>query len=173
MKYFLLLSLSCFIHPFQNNLFSETPKQLTEVYIFLEEDCRISQFYTTTLNELHQKYANDHITFKGVFPSQSTKQKDITNFKKKYKIAFNLIFDDQQLLTKKLGATITPEVVVYQSGEEKIIYKGRIDDSYFRVGKRRNVVTANELKYVLNRISKNEPVQISWKEAIGCFIKLI
>ena len=145
----------------------------TEVYIFLEEDCRISQFYTNSLNNLHRQFANEHITFTGVFPSPTTKKNDIEGFKEKYKIPFDLVFDDQQVLTKKFGATITPEVVVYQPEQEKVIYKGRIDNSYFRVGKRRNVVTTNELKHVLSCIKNNRPVKISWKEAIGCYIKLI
>lgn len=173
MKYPILILISCWCYAFQSPLLEEKAKQATEVYIFLEEDCRISQFYTTKLNHLHEQYANYKIKFTGVFPSQRTEQKDINNFKEKYKIPFNLVFDDQQILTKKFGATITPEVVVYQPDTEKILYKGRIDDAYFRVGKRRNVVTTNELKYVLNCISKSKPVEIGWKEAVGCFIKLI
>ncbi|MEO1261878.1 MAG: redoxin domain-containing protein [Bacteroidota bacterium] len=173
MKYATVLLISLIFYSFQNPLIKEKPNKVTEVYIFLEEDCRISQFYTNTLNDLHQQFANEHITFTGVFPSQTTKQKDISEFKKKYGIPFNLIFDNQQVLTKKFGATITPEVVVYQPDEKKVIYKGRIDNSYFRVGKRRNVVTTNELKHVLNCVKNNSAIKISWKEAIGCYIKII
>ena len=172
MKYFLLL-LSCSIYSFQKPLLKEQPDKVTEVYIFLEEDCRISQFYTNILNDLHQQFASKNITFTGVFPSQTTKPRDIIDFKEKYKIPFNLLFDDQQVLTKRFRATVTPEVVVFQADEAKIIYKGRIDNSYFRVGKRRNVVTSNELKHVLTCISNDKPIQISWKEAVGCYIKLI
>ena len=94
-------------------------------------------------------------------------------FKEKYNIPFDLVFDKDQVLTKRFNATITPEVGVYQVDEEKIIYRGRIDNSYFRVGKKRNVVTSNELKHVLNCIKNDKPVLIKWKEAIGCFIKLV
>ncbi len=173
MKFSIMLLLSLFFNSFQNQTLKEPSEKVTEVYIFLEEDCRISQFYTNTLNDLHQQFASEHIIFTGVFPSQTTKPEDITDFKKKYKIPFDLIFDERQVLTKKFEATITPEVVVYQPDEEKIIYKGRIDDSYFRVGKRRNVVTANELKVVLDCIKNKHPIKVPWKDAIGCYIKLI
>lgn len=172
MMHFILLicSFSLFI---QGPSLEVRSDSVTEVYIFLEEDCRISQFYTNMLNDLYCAYKDKNIEFTGVFPSQATKQKDITDFKDKYDIAFDLIFDRGQVLTKKFEATITPEVVVYSPVEDKIIYKGRIDDSYFRVGKRRNVVTSRELKYVLSRITQNKPVEIAWKAAIGCYIKLI
>lgn len=172
MKYSIILLLGCLFYSFQYPSFEKESDDVTEVYIFLEGECRISQFYTKTLNELHERFANKNIIFTGVFPGQTTKQADIAAFKVKYDIPFALVFDKQQALTKKFEAKITPEVVVYRPKENKIIYKGRIDDAYFRVGKRRNVVTSNELKDVLRCINTNQPVNTSWKEAIGCYIKL-
>jgi len=144
-----------------------------KVYVFLHESCIISQFYTLTLKELHDKYSREGIVFEGVFPNPKTKNEDLESFKEKYDLSFNMIIDSDQLLTKKLGATITPEVIVYNIDKDEIIYRGRIDDSYFRVGKRKRVSTTSELKDVLEAINNDEPVNVEFKDAIGCFISKI
>lgn len=69
-----------------------------------------------------------------------------------------------------LGASVTPEVVVFNESKEKILYKGRIDDSYARVGKRKRVTSTSELKEVLEAIKNDQPIQVSNTTAVGCFI---
>lgn len=174
MNYLVLLFSSFFIFT-SSTLEKEAYVQsdLIEVFIFLEEDCRISQYYSKPLKELHEKYSTEKIIFKGIFPSQNTTQKNMDDFKEKYTLPFEMIFDEGQILTKKLGARITPEVIVYNQSKEEIIYKGRIDDSYFRVGKRRQVTTTSELKTVLHCLTNDRPIRVKWKDAIGCFIKKI
>ena len=144
-----------------------------EVFIFIHESCRISQFYTLTLKELHQEYADENIRFTGVFPSPSTKERAMQEFKEKYDLPFSLYFDEGQKITNKMGASLTPEVVVYDKEQEKILYRGRIDNSYYRVGKRRNVTTSFELLTVLKKLKEGKPVDIENQPAIGCFIQKI
>lgn len=141
------------------------------VYIFIHESCRISQYYTLTLKELHQTYGNENIQFKGVFPNQSTKEADMLAFQEKYNLDFPMVFDKDQVLTQQLGATITPEVIVVNTQSQEIIYKGRIDNAYFRVGKRRQVTTSQELKEVLKANKTGKLLGIKAQPAIGCFIK--
>lgn len=148
-------------------------KDEIRVYVFLHESCRISQFYTPTLKELHKKYSSKSIVFEGIFPNPKTEKEDIETFQKKYELSFDMVVDDKQGLTNKLGAMVTPEVIVYNLSKEKILYKGRIDDSYFRVGKRKQVTTTSELKDVLEAIQNGEPVNVEFKDAIGCFIRKI
>ena len=113
-----------------------------EVYIFLREDCIISQHYTVNLKQLHRDYANDSLAFIGVFPNQSSTEMDMIVFKGKYELPFQLVLDHEQVLVKRFGATITPEVVVYDTARQVILYQGRIDDTYYRVGKKRRVTTS-------------------------------
>jgi hypothetical protein len=140
------------------------------VYIFLHESCIISQYYTLPLKELHEEYANENIQFIGVFPNFSSKPDKIEELKKKYQIPFELKTDYYHTKKEKFGATVTPEVVVYNQSENKIIYKGRIDDAYARVGKRKRVTTTSELKNVLESIRNNQPIMVSNTQAVGCFI---
>ena len=72
---------------------------------------------------------------------------------------------------KRFDAKVTPEVVVYDEDNEKVIYKGRIDNQFVRVGRRRQVLTSQELKDVLAALQNEESIEISSTDAIGCFIK--
>ena len=147
-------------------------KDSVSVYIFLHDACVISQNYTLMLNELAATFSSDELSFVGVFPDFSSKPDKIEAFREKYKITFPLKTDYFKTLTQKMGATITPEVVVFDHQQEEILYKGRIDNSYFRVGKRRTVTTTSELEDALRAITNGEPVAVKETPAIGCIISM-
>ena len=69
-----------------------------------------------------------------------------------------------------MGATVTPEIVVYNHTQEVILYKGRIDNTYFRVGKKRTITTTSELEQVLDAIQKGASIPDLDAPAVGCFI---
>ena len=140
------------------------------VYVFFHESCVISQYYTLPLRELHEEYANENVKFIGLFPNFSSKPNQIETFKEKYQIPFELKTDYYHKKKEKFGATVTPEVVVYNESKGQLIYRGRIDDAYARVGKRKRVTTTSELKNVLESIRNNQPIMVSNTQAIGCFI---
>ena len=148
----------------------DSSKDGITVYVFLHESCLISQYYTLPLRKLHQEYCNKNIQFVGLFPNLSSKTDKIRSFKKKYKIPFELKTDFYHTKTDKFGATITPEVVVYNETKQQIIYKGRIDDSYARVGKRKRVTATSDLKNVLEAIVNDKSILVFETKAVGCFI---
>ena len=82
----------------------------------------------------------------------------------------NLKTDYYHKKKEKFEATVTPEVVVYNESKGQLIYRGRIDDAYARVGKRKRITTTSELKNVLESIRNNQPIMVSNTRAIGCFI---
>jgi len=141
------------------------------VYVFLHESCIISQYYTLPLREMNQQYANEQIQFVGLFPDFSSKPDQIESFKKKYQIPFQLKADYYHQKKEALGATVTPEVVVYNETKGSILYKGRIDDAYARIGQRKRVTSTSELKDVLEAIKNDQPILIAETQAVGCFIR--
>ena len=117
-------------------LFSFTPPQRSiEVYVFMGEECIISQYYTLTLKQLWKDYADESIHFKGLFPNPSSCPKKIRAFQEKYELPFSLSLDLQQEQMHRFGVKVTPEVVVFDKGQSKILYQGRIDNTYFRIGR--------------------------------------
>lgn len=141
-----------------------------KVYIFLLDECKICHHYSISLSELYEDYHSDQIEFIGLFPNFVSSTKQISIFKKKYKIPFVLKTDYYKSKSKKFGVTVTPEVVVYNETQDEILYKGRIDNSFFKLGKQRTHTTKFELRDALHSISQGEEILVKETESVGCFI---
>lgn len=148
------------------------PSDSISVYIFLREDCVICQQYTQQLERLYGEFGNKSIHFLGVFPNASSKAEALEDFAAKYQITFPLAIDHEQTLTRNMGATITPQVVIYDHRLKQILYTGRIDDRYARVGKRRRNAQTSELEAALTAIQARQAIAVRETEAIGCLITL-
>ncbi len=172
---FLLLLMFANIPAIKAGSFPEktTPPQKLTVYFFLAETCPISQFYTLTLKELHKEFASEDLQFKGIFPNTESTAETIADFKTKYQLPFALETDPGQKLSKNLKAMITPEAIIKNETTGAIVYQGRIDDSYFRVGKRRPVAREHDLKNALTELKKGQPVTKSVTSAVGCYITFL
>jgi len=148
-------------------------KARLSVYIFLAETCPISQFYTITLKDLHREFASDNVTFKGIFPGKESTEGSVAEFKKTYDLPFELILDKDQKLTRNLKAKVTPEVIVQNELTGEILYQGRIDDSYYQVGKKRPFVREPDLRNALTQLQRNQPVKKPKTDAVGCVITFL
>ena len=141
------------------------------VYVFLHDDCLISQFYTLELTRLYNTYHTQKVGFVGYFPNSSSTLEQIDSFALNYKIAFPLLPDYTKELTRKFGITVTPEVAVWDHRSEQMIYRGRIDDSYVRVGKRKTHPQNRDLENIIDSWLLNQsPGTLVQTQAIGCFI---
>ena len=141
------------------------------VFVFLEDECLISQYYTNELTRLYEEYGNKHVGFVGYFPSATTGPEEIAAFAEKFKLDFTLQPDHDFTWCRKFDITITPEVAVLDHRTEQMIYKGRIDDSYVRVGKRRLHPQKHDLEDTIKSWQLNQtPEVLVQTEAIGCFI---
>ena len=139
------------------------------LYIFLLDDCVICQSYTPKINDLHKVYGSE-VEFIGVFPNFSSKPEKIDAFKDKYGLNFELQTDYWKTLVKKLDVSVTPEVVLYNHNRNIVLYKGRIDDEFVALGKRRRVITAHDLEIALQNLSSGLTGPFQFTEAVGCFI---
>src|SRR6218665_1422637 len=145
-----------------------TEKPVT-VYVFLSETCPICQSYTLTLKNLYKEYSNKNVRFVGVFPNYYSTQKSIDEFRKTYSIPFELVLDKKWTLIERFSASITPEAFI-ETPDKKIVYAGRIDDSFYSLGKRRTVITSTELADALKEITSGKTVTTKKTQAVGCII---
>ena len=143
-----------------------------KVIVFLSETCPICKSTTPELRKLHDEFTAKGVEFIGVFPSQTaTSESSRKAFADKYKLPFKLIDDPLQTLTNQLSAQITPEVFVLNKNNNQLIYRGLIDNSYIRVGKRRSVTTEFHLRNALKHFFAGHVNQIKSTEAVGCIIQ--
>jgi peroxiredoxin len=142
------------------------------VYVFLSETCPICQNQTLSLRDLNDDFAPKGIKIIGVFPNiEMSDSTSIFRFKKKYKLNFGVQLDDNQLLSSKLQASVTPQVFVVRKNTQEILYEGKIDNSFERVGKRRQIITDFYLRDALTQIIQNQCVTLKKTEPVGCFIQ--
>jgi hypothetical protein len=166
----LLTMIITIIFLFLRFLFAHTePKNHYKVYVFLSEECPISQYYTLELKNLHQQFHSDSVVFMGIFPVKTSTPATIQKFVDTYGIPFATRADVRQRFAKKMGATIVPQVFVLRG--RTLLYSGKIDNSYERVGKRRTIITQHLLHDVLTNIVQNQPIVPSKTEPIGCIFR--
>jgi len=140
------------------------------VYIFLAEDCKICQSYTLTLKDLHREYSQHGFEFAGVFPNAASTPEALSAFQEKYSLPFQVKLDVNNQLSRALGAQITPEAIVVESASNKILYQGRIDNTFFALGQRRSITTTQELREALAAIKSGQKIKVTKTEAVGCLI---
>jgi peroxiredoxin len=141
------------------------------VYVFLSETCPICQSITTELKTLHEFYEPYGIEFTGLFPNAGlSTETTMKKFARKYGLSFTLKSDGEHVLVKQLDATTTPQVFVVRKSDGKVLYSGKIDNSFEAIGKKRNVVTEHYLQNALENILHNKPIQPAQTKPVGCFI---
>ncbi|MEL6971006.1 MAG: redoxin domain-containing protein [Bacteroidota bacterium] len=141
-----------------------------KVYVFLSEECIISQSYALELRELHEQYASSELEFIGVFSNPASNPEKMAAFKGKYQFPFSFLHDRQQRLMDQFEVELTPEVVVYDAEREEVRYQGRIDNTFYRVGRRRSVTTTADLADALQALQNQQPVPLTFTPTVGCFI---
>ena len=81
------------------------------LYVFLSDECIITQYYVPSLNDIWVQYGED-VDMVAIFPNFSSKTKKIQSFYDKYKLKIPHKTDYYKVLSKSLGATITPEAIL-------------------------------------------------------------
>ncbi len=141
--------------------------QLTTVLVFTTTDCPISNRYTPEIQRLATKFARD-VRFVFVYPVPSDSEAAIREHRKKFGEG-EWRRDPSQKLVKLTGVTVTPEVAV-MTADQKILYRGRIDDRYLEFGKDRPEPTVRDLERALDAVIAGKSVPVAETRAIGCVI---
>lgn len=154
----------------QTTTFPFSANAKATVIYFLSPECPLCQSYTLTINNLATAYKSKGIAFIGIVPGKEHSLSTILNYKRSYKLNLTILVDEQLKLTKQLGATITPEVIVL-STQKQILYKGRIDNWAYELGRKRKVITDHNLKDAIEAILHHQPIKTTQTKAVGCFIE--
>lgn len=157
---------------FTNISFSQdataTLKQHHRVYLFLSESCPICQQMVPELKKVIAKYPD--FTYLFVFPNYTVSNSASVNyFMHKYKLIGESKIDSNQLLTVRYQITHTPEIIITDS-DDSVLYKGKLDNQYEKLGRQRKVITEHYLDDALNALSSGQEINIKYTEPIGCYV---
>ena len=137
------------------------------VAFFLSPTCTICRFYALEMRNLSSEYGGKGVEFVGYAVGPLLNDSIVEAFRSEYQIPFPMLHDD--VMHRRLNATVTPEVFVIHN--DSVMYHGRIDDSFVRVGKRRAHVKNRELRNAIDCILQGGAVELNHVPAVGCIIE--
>src|SRR5262245_44320190 len=144
-------------------------KAKAAVIIFVLHDCPISNKYAPEIQRLADEFTQKRITFYLVQVDPQLSPKDARQHAKDYRYKLPILLDREHELVRHFKATTAPEVVVIGENQ-KVLYRGRIDDRYAAVGKPRQQVQRQDLRLALAAIVAEKPIEVAETKAIGCYI---
>jgi peroxiredoxin len=137
------------------------------VFFFVVADCPIANYYTSEINAIVKDHAGKPVRFFVVHVDPDLTPAAAQAHAKEYGITCPVLIDAKHQLVKTTGATITPEAAILTT-EGKIAYRGRIDDRYVELGKRRIAPTRRDVREALTALLGGQPVKEPRTQAIGC-----
>lgn len=136
-------------------------------FVFLSNECPVSNQYITELNRLSAEAAKREMEFYGVISDRTASRAEAAQFATEYKIAFPVLFDATGNIARQFQPTHVPEAfVVDVMGRLK--YRGRIDDQFAENLKRRTVVTSHDLADAMAAVCEVQPVANARTTPVGC-----
>lgn len=140
-----------------------------KAYVFLSPTCPMCIGYAHELNRLQRDYKSAGLELIGVFPNYYVTDAEIDSFRLLYQIDFTTLRDSNFVLTNQFKATTTPEIFLMDAQGE-ILYRGQIDNTYFRAGKRRGRMTEQYFRNAVQAILEGRKPSFSETQPIGCAI---
>jgi hypothetical protein len=142
------------------------------VLVFLLKDCPIANSFIPELNRLDEEFRPRGVSLLLIHADSQVTPDEARAHATEYQIKLPVTLDPNHHWVKTAAATTSPEAVVF-SKTGQIVYRGRINDQYVGLGKRRAVVTSHDLKSALEAILANQPIPQPKTEPIGCPIPIL
>lgn len=135
--------------------------------VFLSPECPISNQYLPELNRLAAAWAELPLEFYGVLSDPGLSRARAQTFAEEYRPAFPLLWDSAGALAEALGPSHVPQAFVLD-GDGQIVYRGRIDDQFAAVGRRRARVSRHDLAAAVEAVLAGNRPEVSETEPVGC-----
>ena len=137
------------------------------VLFFLTTDCPIANYYTSQISAIVKDHAARPVRFYAVHVDPELTPAGARKHAEEYGLTCPVLIDVKHRLVKATGATITPEAAVL-TPDGKLAYRGRIDDTYVELGKRRVEPGQRDLRDALAAVLTGRPVKQARTMAVGC-----
>jgi thiol-disulfide isomerase/thioredoxin len=138
------------------------------VIFFVSPYCSTSNTFAPEMNAIVADFGEGFV-FRFVHSDPSAKPADILQHAELMEFKAPVLIDAAQVLVRKLGAKVTPEVVVI-GADGKALYQGRINDLYKGPTRRQREATTRDLRDALEAIREGKPVAAGQIAAVGCEI---
>lgn len=140
------------------------------VLIFISTDCPIANGYAPQLQVMMTSLENRSVKFSLVHIDPDLTPEAARKHAAEFGYHGTIVLDKAHLLVEHAGATITPEAAVFDS-DGKLQYRGRINNWYGDIGRKRPEPTKHELRDAIEAVLSKRPVPVARTEAVGCSIE--
>ncbi|UUO04746.1 redoxin domain-containing protein [Blastopirellula sp. J2-11] len=153
------------IHP----LAAASPKQ-ARVFVFVTGECPISRGYFPLLGRLDKQWntPESKVSLRAVWADVTDTPAEIRQFAKEFSIDLPILVDRDGQLGQRFQTKFVPEAFVLDA-DGKLVYRGRIDDMYREIGRKRPEASENTLADAVAAVVAGLPVKAAVTEAVGCF----
>lgn len=138
------------------------------VLLFVMTDCPISNRYAPEVRRLHDEFAGA-VRFWLVYVDAQRPAGELREHRDSFGYPFAALRDVDGALVALAGATVTPEVAVFDAAQ-RMVYRGRIDDRFVSFGVARRAPRTRDLHDRLRRLAAGETLAFSRTRAVGCYI---
>jgi hypothetical protein len=150
------------------SIFAATPA--ISVQFFVTTDCPISNSYAPEIQRICAEYGPKGVSCELVYVDPTLSEADVQKHVKDFGYTnMRVVRDATQTVVKAAGATITPEAAIIGPAGA-VLYRGRIDNVYAALGKRRPEATEHDLRRALDEVLAGKSVSEPRSQAIGCYI---
>ena len=149
-----------------------SPERSALALVFLSTECPIANAYVPELNRQFAalREAEAKVEFYGVVSNGGTTRATASRYVSEFKLQFPLLFDASGELADALKPSHTPEAFVIDR-DGQIAYRGRIDDLYADLDKRRAAATHHDLADAIAAVVAGRPVESARTDPVGCLFE--
>ncbi len=140
------------------------------VLFFITNDCPISNAFAPEIARICAEYQPRGAECKLVYIDPAMTDEAARAHAAAYGHGrYARIVDRHHELVKAAGVTITPEAAVMNPAG-KVLYRGRIDNSFVALGQPRRPATQRDLRDALDATLAGKPARHLETKALGCYI---
>lgn len=122
------------------------------------------------MKRLAAEYSKRGVDWCGIFPDQKLTRSQLGEWVKEYQVDFAVALDPGLVQTQRARATVTPEAAVFM--DQKLVYRGRIDDRYSGYGKSRPEPSQRDVQEAIEAVLAGKAPAFRSTRSWGCFIEL-
>ena len=149
------------------------------VLFFVASDCPISNRTFPEMKRLQAMFAHRDVRFWFVYPNAGERAAEVQKHQAAYDADGEAMLDVSGRLVAMTGARVTPEIAVLVPGSDptahgsddwRVVYTGRVDDRYLRIGQERPQATEHFGQRVLAEVLDGRKVEAATGAPVGCAI---
>ena len=144
------------------------------VLIFGSVDCPIANAYAPEIERIYEQCLTRSVKMFYVHPTVGVTSADAIKHAQEVRLTVPIALDPDHIIVRAVGATVTPEAAVIrfiEADQFDLVYRGRIDDFYAGIGKRRARASTRELLDAIDAAIDGRVPAVARTTPVGCFIE--